>query len=376
MQIDEMDIATVATASNIPHEAPVFGDKRSSMDDVNAFYQHWSSYISQRTFAWVDEYRTLDAPSRQVRRAMEKENKKLRDAAKKAFTTEVRELVDFVRRRDQRMIAFLKQREKEKTQQRRDEEAKKKAKQAAYEAEKLAFQQQEHKRWESMESHETSRLAQNDIDEELERMRRKMDADLLLCDLCRKTFKSSKQLQNHLVSKKHRDMEVELGIGIGSDYNSLEAELEAEMLAELAVARKNGTVKPKSLDGNDDEAGAGAGAGQGTADQEEDAETAERREQEAEAARVAEDVRLLKEHKAAEKRKERKEQRKQQKKEGVEKLTSGNGNGNGSGGAKNAKDKDNGKSTKNEAKADDFSDSEEEGGKRGSRRKGTKGKKR
>lgn len=368
-----MDIEAVATSSNVPQEAPDFGDKRTSMDEVNAFYQHWSSYISQRTFAWVDEYRTLDAPSRQIRRAMEKENKKLRDAAKKAFTTEVRELVDFVRRRDQRMIAFLKQREKEKEQQRRDEERKKKEKQAAYEAEKLAFQQQERERWESMESHQqTSRLAQNDIDEELEKMRKKMDADLLLCDLCRKTFKSPKQLQNHLVSKKHRDMEIELGmVDVGSDYNSLEAELDRELQAELAAARKNGTLKTKSLD-DDDEA---AGGDQQGDDQEDDAAEAERRQQEAEAARAAEEARLLKDQKAAEKRKERKEQRKQQKKEGVEKLTSG-GNG------KNTKDKGNGsKNAKDGAKVsapgpNDFSDSEEEGGKRGSRRKGAKGKKR
>lgn len=362
-----MDIEAVATSSNVPQEAPAFGDTRMSMDEVNAFYQHWLSYISQRTFAWVDEYRTLDAPSRQIRRAMEKENKKLRDTAKRAFTTEVRELVEFVRRRDQRMIAFLKQREKEKAQQKKDEELKKKEKQAAYEAEKLAFQQQERERWEAMEGdQQTSRLAQNAIDEELAKMRKKMDADLLLCDLCRKTFKSPKQLQSHLVSKKHRDMEVELGIaGVGSDYNSLEAELDRELQAELAAARKNGTLKSKSLEEEEEEAG---NAGQGEGDDQED--EAERREQEAEAARVTEEARLLKEQKAAEKRKERKEQRKQQKKEGVEKLTSG----------KNAKDKDSGSKTAkdgaNNGAVDAFSDSEEEGGKRGSRRKGAKGKKR
>lgn len=363
-----MDIASVATSSNSPQPAPAFGDKRTPLDDVSYFYQFWASYITQRTFAWVDEYKTTDAPSRQIRRAMEKENKKLRDAAKKAFTTEVRELVDFVRRRDQRMIAFQKQKEKEKAAQKREEEAKKKEKQAAFEAERLAFQQQERERWESMENNQTSRHAQDHIDEELEKMRLKMDADLLLCDLCRKTFKSTKQLQNHLSSKKHKDMEIELGIGSG-DYNSLEAELELELQAELAEAKKLKAARngPSASDARVD----GAEEDVDEAEEEDPAE-AEKREEAAKAARAAEEARALKDQKAADKRKERKEQRKQAKKEGVEKLVSSGGGKNkaGGGGKKGASEAVSGGKD-----GDDFTDSEEEG-RRGSRKKGGKGKKR
>lgn len=334
------------------------------MDDVNYFYQHWASYITQRTFSWVDTYKTTDAPSREIRRAMEKENKKLRDAARKAFTTEVRELVDFVRRRDQRMIAFKKQKEKEREQQKREEEAKKREKQAAYEAERLAFQHQEKERWESMENHETSRHADNEIEAEMAKLRKKMDADLLLCDLCRKTFKSAKQLSNHLSSKKHRDMETELGIG-GSDYNSIEAELELELQAELAAAGRlkgTGSVKEQlaHLSVNDD----GSGETSANAEDEEDPAEVERRAREADAAAAAEQARLLKEQKAAEKRKERKDQRKQKKKEDVEKIVSG---------AKGSKDTGKGAGKKAAAVEED-SDSDD--GRRGSRRKGAKGKKR
>ncbi len=41
---------------------------------------------------------------RQIRRAMEKENKKSRDAAKRKYQEAVRALVDFVKKRDKRVI--------------------------------------------------------------------------------------------------------------------------------------------------------------------------------------------------------------------------------------------------------------------------------
>lgn len=377
-QIDELDLAS-APSSTQP--APAFGGKRASLEEVNRFYQHWANYLTPRSFAWVDEYRTTDAPSRQIRRAMEKENKKLRDAAKKAFTTEVRKLVDFVCRRDQRVLALQKQREKDKAKQQREDAAKKQARQAAFEAEREAFQQQERARWEALETtNQTSKLAQDHIDDELEKMRAKMDAALLLCDLCRKTFRSPKQLQNHLSSKKHKDMELELGI-VSSDFASLEAELELELQAELAAAaRKTSPNDVVTVDGVsetavfDDDAADEAAV--------EDPVELEQRAKAAEAARVAEEARVLKEQKAADKRKERKEQRKQAKKEGVEKLVTGGettrsskgqaGAGTGGGGKK-----DTATATNSSAKHgdDEFTDSEDDG-RRVARRKGGKGKKR
>lgn len=291
--------------------APVLGDKQTPMDEVLEFYQHWQSYVTPRSFSWMDEYKTTDAPSRAIRRAMEKENKKLRNAAKKAFTTEVRELVDFVRRRDQRMIAFQKQKEKEKEQQRREEEAKKKAKQAAYETERLAFQQQERERWEN-ESMQTSRHTDQHIEEELEKLRKKLDADVLLCDICRKTFKSPKQLNVHLTSKKHRDMEIELGVT--SEFMTVEDALDADLQAELAEMKRN-KAAAATLAGDD----------QNGQEQEQQVETEEdkaKAEAEAAALEAAMQLRLEKEQKAADKRKERKEQRKEKKKSEVEKIVS------------------------------------------------------
>ncbi|KAE9327691.1 hypothetical protein PF008_g16331 [Phytophthora fragariae] len=312
-KIDDLDREGGAASSY--EVAPELGDARTTMDDVNFFYQHWKSYTTQRSFAWVDEYKTTDAPTRMVRRAMEKENKKLRDTAKKAFTTEVRELVDFVCRRDPRVRAFQKQKEQEKEQRRIEEEAMKREKKAAYDAERRAFQEQQEKLW-ADSNMETSRVADRDIERELEKLRKKMDADVLVCDLCSKTFKSTKQLQNHLTSKKHREKEEELGVF--SDLSILDDEMDRALQEELIAL---GKVKKdtESPDNTPDETP--------EAEEQLDVEIEDAKQQEVddEAARKreeAERVRLEKDEKAAEKRRERKEMRKNKKKENVEKIVS------------------------------------------------------
>ncbi|TMW68636.1 hypothetical protein Poli38472_006104 [Pythium oligandrum] len=316
-KIDELDCDTLMTSSYTPERAPGLGNCRTSIDEVSTFYQHWMSYVTQRSFAWVDEYKTTDAPTRQIRRAMEKENKKLRDAAKKAFTAEVRELVEFVRKRDPRMIAYQKQKEQDKAEQQRLEEQRKKDKQAAYEAERLAFQQQEMERWENEKQH-TSRLAEDHIQEELDRLRKKMDADMHLCDICNKSFKSTKQLKNHLTSKKHKDREIELGIVSEFDIeDALDLELQAE-LEEMRRAKKQEAAINLAMDElavEDDE--------EESEEQRLAAERAAALEAQKEREReAAAQLRQEKDQKAADKRAERKLQRKEKKKAEVEKIVS------------------------------------------------------
>ncbi|CAH0493111.1 unnamed protein product [Peronospora farinosa] len=304
--------------------APELGDANTSTEDVNFFYQHWKSYTTQRSFAWMDEYKTTDAPTRLVRRVMEKENRKLRDAAKKSFTTEVRELVDFVCRRDPRVRAFQKQKQQEKEQQRIEEEVKKREKQAAYDAERRAFQEQQEKLW-ADNSMETSRVADRDIEQELEKLRKKLDADVLVCDLCSKTFKSIKQLRNHITSKKHREREKELGVF--SDLSILDDEMDRELQEELVALGKvkreasgekdtsvEFAVEVKQDDAKDDNAENDV--------KDNDAEQQEANEEAVHLKAETDLVRLEKEQKAAEKRRERKAMRKNKKKETVENIVS------------------------------------------------------
>ena len=57
---------------------------------VGVFYAFWSSFITNKSYCWEEKYDTRDAPDRRTRRAMEAENKKLRDAARKERNEEIR----------------------------------------------------------------------------------------------------------------------------------------------------------------------------------------------------------------------------------------------------------------------------------------------
>lgn len=85
---------------------PTFGDSKSSYEDiVGPFYAYWSGFCTSLTFDHLDKYNTTEAENRRILRAMEKENKKVKDAAKKERNMNVRNLVEFIRKRDKRIKA-------------------------------------------------------------------------------------------------------------------------------------------------------------------------------------------------------------------------------------------------------------------------------
>ncbi len=85
-------------------EPPSFGSKDTPFIEVFRFYNWWSNFSSKLSFAWEDDYNYNDAPNRRVRRAMEKENSRARNDARKAYDSEIQSLLAFVKRRDKRVI--------------------------------------------------------------------------------------------------------------------------------------------------------------------------------------------------------------------------------------------------------------------------------
>lgn len=75
---------------------------------VHMFYGYWQSFCTRKNFAWKEEYDTRQASNRWEKRAMEKENKKTREKARKERNELVRQLVAFVRKRDRRVQAHRK----------------------------------------------------------------------------------------------------------------------------------------------------------------------------------------------------------------------------------------------------------------------------
>lgn len=205
-------------------ESPTFGTSTSDYEEVKQFYNHWQSFSTVRQFYWKDLYKVTEAPHRQVRRLMEKENKKERDKAKKEYNECVKKLVMFVKKRDVRLIDYMKKIQDEKMAQ----EAKKKEemllkKKQKKEARELAKKEAE-KRLENLD------LSQFDedliMDEKHKKKANLTDEENLefYCPACKKKFKSEKQWENHEKSKKHltmvSKMKLELLTEEDEEYNN------------------------------------------------------------------------------------------------------------------------------------------------------------
>ncbi|KAI9462149.1 hypothetical protein F5148DRAFT_982880 [Russula earlei] len=83
--------------------------KERPSEAARLFYNFWLNFSTAKEFFWSDQWNVSEAPDRQVRRLMEKDNKKARDTARKEYNETVRTLVMFVRKRDQRYKAYLAQ---------------------------------------------------------------------------------------------------------------------------------------------------------------------------------------------------------------------------------------------------------------------------
>eukprot|EP01041_Mallomonas_annulata_P006654 gene6654-13472_t len=94
-----------------------FGHETSTSDEIQRFYSHWSNFVTQLSFTWADKYNPGDAPSRPVRRVMEKENKKLRDVARREYQETVRALAHFVRKIDKRVMVMEQEQRRKKEEE-------------------------------------------------------------------------------------------------------------------------------------------------------------------------------------------------------------------------------------------------------------------
>lgn len=184
---------------------PAFGDSKSEWEDVQSFYTQWSNFQSCRHFHSFDKWDVRDGENRQIRRAMEVENKKARSIARKEYSTAVRNLVDFVKRRDRRVIEFQsKQAERERlAKSEKDRLAKEKDEQKRIA--RQTAREEEMKRWAEIEririeSGEVSQRSSSESGEECSD-----DANQeFICVACRKNFKTEKAHANHEKSKKHK----------------------------------------------------------------------------------------------------------------------------------------------------------------------------
>lgn len=197
-------------------DLPPFGSSNAEWADVANFYRHWLDFCSRKAFGFADKWNPRDATSRPVRRAMEQENKKARQAAKKEFNAEVRQLVKFVQKRDPRVAAHQKQQLKESQEKAHRESAKKEERKAAEahakQQRKEAARQEEQERWEQNRAQREARRARGEVVSEDEASEDEEEEERVewYCEVCRKSFKSEKAFDQHCKSKKHLQMVAQL----------------------------------------------------------------------------------------------------------------------------------------------------------------------
>ncbi|XP_066100374.1 dnaJ homolog subfamily C member 21 [Saccopteryx bilineata] len=265
---------------------PSFGDSQSDYDMVvHPFYAYWQSFCTQKNFSWKEEYDTRQASNRWEKRAMEKENKKMRDKARKEKNELVRQLVAFIRKRDKRVQAHRKLVEEQNAQK-------------ARKAEEMRRQQTLRQARMAEQYKEQSWMTVADLERELREMEARYerefgdgsdesevedrelrdgqdgkeseeaeDAELyegLYCPACDKSFKTEKAMKNHEKSKKHREMvallkqqlekEEENFSGSQTDENLLNANSEEEMedAPKQKLSKKQKKKKQKSVQNYDD----------------------------------------------------------------------------------------------------------------------------
>ncbi|XP_022105462.1 dnaJ homolog subfamily C member 21-like [Acanthaster planci] len=197
-------------------EIPQFGTSDSPYEQVvHPFYAYWQSYSTSRSFVWKETYDTREAPNRRVARLMEKENKKLRDVAKKEWNEEVRALVSFVRKRDKRVQAYRKRLEEKNAERARLDAEKRKQERIEREKQFQEYAKQGAEVRAEMEAslREVEAALQEEFGDDsgssgshsVENCQEEDVLDDLFCIACNKDFKSEKAFSNHQNSKKHRD---------------------------------------------------------------------------------------------------------------------------------------------------------------------------
>lgn len=97
---------------------PDFGDADSTAEQVFKFYAEWVHFSTLKLFTYADKYNPNQAENRRIKRLIDNENKKERQAEKKEFNDTVIKLIEYIQKRDQRYQKF-------KMQEAREKEAKK-----------------------------------------------------------------------------------------------------------------------------------------------------------------------------------------------------------------------------------------------------------
>ncbi|KAH8741286.1 hypothetical protein FG386_000193 [Cryptosporidium ryanae] len=187
-----------------------FGNSKTDLDKVMEFYRFWSNFSSMRSFSWKDIWNLNQAQNRQIRRAMESENSKERKKGRKEYNETIRKLVEYVKKRDPRVMMHMKIKSEKIAKINIEKEREKKLQDEARRKAREEARVEELRRIEELEAEKRELYGESDVNSNYI-----SDADdekiIYNCKLCSKFFKSEQQLNSHLKSKKHISRTKEMG---------------------------------------------------------------------------------------------------------------------------------------------------------------------
>ncbi|CDS13422.1 hypothetical protein LRAMOSA05599 [Lichtheimia ramosa] len=185
---------------------PSFGNSKTPFADQDGylgygayardFYAAWMNFSSVKSFAWMDKWRLPDAPNRFVRRAMEKENRKAREVARKEYNDTVRSLAAFVRKRDPRFKKYQVEEQQRREAIQAEQKARAQREKEELQARLASYKEQE---WEKV----TMVLSEDEQDDDDNNDGSANDETDFYCVVCDKFYKSEQQYVAHESSRKH-----------------------------------------------------------------------------------------------------------------------------------------------------------------------------
>lgn len=219
---------------------PSFGVSDSEDSQVLAFYNYWSEFVTIKVFSSADLYNPAEGPNRRVRRLIEDENKKERLKAKRAYNEQVRNLIDYLKRRDPRFITIQEQIRNAQEKKANDERVKREEAERVYKELK-----EEHRR---KEQAKYAKMAEQEGVYEVED-----DFDIFSCAVCRKNFQNENQWLNHEQSKKHRQAVAELELEVKLPEDTQEAVVKPKLSKKQKKRQKERLREEAKAEGGDED---------------------------------------------------------------------------------------------------------------------------
>lgn len=190
---------------------PRFGNSTSNYDEVvGSFYSYWMSFSTRKSYVWLEPYNVNETRDRRILKLIEKDNKKVRQKAKKERNEEIRNLVSFVRKRDKRVQEYKKALEVKNLENRQKQEEI--SKQKRLERRKELHESGTQAEWTKFDNvksqlEEIEKSISEQFGEEISNSEDDEEENIneLYCIACNKLFKTAKAFSNHESSKKHKE---------------------------------------------------------------------------------------------------------------------------------------------------------------------------